>query len=192
MWLMRFNPEWLYETSRNVDFSSEPKAGQLRYEGRRGGGEPGQAGIASPPTAEAGRGLAFGGSVELPKRNEWPPQNPLEAESWLCRRSNRSDGPLLRPLRPRRSVLQSLQPEHRTGRQAPGRARLRSQPGTHSSSTGAVRNKNVEFLSTVIPWRPFRCSAATAGVNYLRLRSIAEGIDGAGLSIESVDASISE
>jgi len=192
MRLMRFNPEWLYETSRKTDFSS----------GAEGWHSFGTKGVEVVTTPDKPRSRALQmrkPDADWPAAAVWNFPNGMSGRLRIGLKLNPGFAGARIGLTDHFSV--PFDPEDQyydlfnlnIGPNGQLRERTMTLAAWHTLELNwSVANQECRVFVDGHPVETLPMQRRNAGVNYLRLRSIAEGIDGAGLSIESVDASISE
>ena len=192
LWLMRFNPEWLYETGRKTDFSS----------GAEGWSTFGTKGVevVANPDKPGRRALQLRKpEADWPSAAVWNFPNGMNGRLRIRLKVNPGFAGTRIGLTDHFSVPfdpedqnynlfnLSIGPKGKIGRDAMTVAQWHTLDLNWSVAKDECRvfvdGRHVDTLPL---------QRRTAGVNYLRLSSIVEGIDLAGLLIESVDASLFE
>jgi hypothetical protein len=192
MWLMRFNPEWLYETARKMDFSSKTKAWSDF-------GTKGVEVVAHPD--KPGTSVL---QMRLPEA-DWP-----SAAVWNFQNGTNGRVKIRLKLNPgfagaRIGLTDHFSVPFDPEDQNHNLFNLRIQPdGKLGQSTLTLAQWHTLELDWNCAKQECRVSVdgrivetlpmqrQTGGVNYIRFRLTADTTDKAGLLIESVDASLSE
>ena len=192
MWLMRFNPEWLYETSRKTDFSSGAE-GWISF-GTKG------VEVVENPEKPGARALRLRKpDADWPAAAVWNFPNGIRGRLQIRLKLNPGFGGARIGLTDHFSVAfdpedqyhnlfnLSIGPEGKLKQSeiAPGQWHTLELDWNIAKQECRVLIDG--RLAETLPMQ-----RQTAGVNYLRLCSTVEEIDTAGLLIENVDASISE
>jgi len=192
MWLMRFNPEWLYETSRKMDFSLTTKA--WNDFGTKG------VNVVAHPDKPGTLVLQM-----LKPEADWP-----SAAVWNFPNGRNGHLKIRLKLIPGFAGVRvgltdhfsvpfdpedqhhnlfnlSIQPDGKFGQSAMTLAQWHT---LELEWNCAKQECRVSVDGRPVEALPMQ--RQTAGVNYIRFRSIADATDAAGMLIESVDASVAE
>jgi hypothetical protein len=192
MWLLRFNPEWLYETSRKTDFSS-------RAEGWSSFGTKGVEVVAHPDKPGARALHLSKPKADWPAAAVWNFPNGRNGRLQIRLKLNPGFAGARIGLTDHFSVPfdpedqyynlfnLNIGPEGKLSRSELTLAQWHTLELNWSCA-----NQECRVVVDGRPAETLPMQRRTAGVNYLRLSSTVDGIDAAGLLIESVEASLSE
>ena len=192
MWMMRFNPEWLYETSRKTDFSSGA-------EGWNSFGTKGVEVVANPDKPGARALQLCKPEADWPSAAVWNFPNGMDGRLQIRLKLNPGFAGARIGLTDHFSV--AFDPEDQYYNLF--NLSIGSGGKLHQSEIALAQWHTLELnwscakqeCRVFVDGRPAETlpmQRRTAGVNYLRLCSTVDEIDAAGFLIESVDASISE
>ena len=192
MWLMRFNPEWLYETSRKCDFSSDS-------EGWNSFGTRGVQVVRHPDKPSANALSVSKPETDWPSAAVWNFPNGTAGELQIRLKLNPGFGGARIGLTDHFSV--PFDPEDRYHNLFNLTIESGGKVGEEKLTLGEWHTLSLKWhggatqqCGVLVDGRvagTLSQERRAAGINYLRLCSTADGTDAAGLLIESVSASIS-